>query len=188
MGKKVQFIGISRIWYTNVVSEEVTAAKLKTLLTTAHEVKNSHTGTWGYEESDPETTEYVNELTGQTYYIDVNKGGIPTVKWTMGEYSFEEKRDLQGGVAIDATGAEATGDDGTAVGWKRTKMVNIIQKAVIFQTKTGNYGIFTNAQITGKVDTQEKALGVGVSAMALENGEIASEYWFAQEAVETTGD
>ena len=86
MAKK-QFIGIKRIWYTDVITEAVTASLVKRLVGTggtAHEVLNSHQDTWGYEESDPESTEYVNELTGQTYYIDMTKGGIPKISYTLG--------------------------------------------------------------------------------------------------------
>lgn len=182
MAKK-QFIGIKRIWYADVIAEEVTAAKVKTLIGTAKEVLNSHQDTWGYEESDPESTEYVNELTGQTYYIDMTKGGIPTISFTMGEYAYTDKAALQGGTAITATGV-VTSDENTAVGWKRPNTPEIIEKAIIAQTKTGKYIVLTKANIIAKGNFVEKNIGLGVTAAALENGDIGSEFWFDGEAVD----
>ena len=50
-------------------------------------------------------------------------------------------------------------------------------------TKTGTYIIFTNAAIIGKGDQQQKAVGLGVTAVAMENtlggqNPVADEYWF----------
>lgn len=187
MAKK-QYIGIRRIWYTDVINTAVTAAAVKALIAEngdAHEVLNSHQDTWGYEESDPETTEYVNELTGLTYYIDKTKNSIPTISFTMGEYSYIEKADLQGGEAITATGTKAT-TDATAVGWKRPESTDVIEKAIIAQTKTGNYVVLTKANIVGKGNFVEKNIGLGVTAVALENPGIGSEFWYDKEAVEGT--
>lgn len=186
MAKK-QYIGIKRIWYTDVITSALTAKAVKALIAEsgdAHEVKNSHQDTWGYEESDPESTEYVNELTGQTYYIDKTKNSIPTISFTMGEYSYQEKADLQGGEAVDATGKKAASDD-VAVGWKRPEATEIIEKAIIAQTKTGNYIVLTKANIVGKGNFVEKNIGLGVTAVALENEGVGSEYWYDQAAVES---
>ena len=47
-------------------------------------------------------------------------------------------------------------------------------------TKEDSYIVFTNALIVGKVDQQELNLGLGVSAVALENetANVEDEYWF----------
>lgn len=185
MAKK-QYIGIKRIWYANVISTAVTATAIKALIAAngnAKEVLNSHQDTWGYEESDPETTDYTNELTGQTYYIDKTKNSIPTISFTMGEYSYLEKADLQGGEAITAAGAKATSEE-NAVGWKRPESTEVIEKAIIAQTKTGNYVVLTKANIVAKGNFVEKNIGLGVTAVALENQGIGSEFWFDKEAVE----
>lgn len=185
MAKK-QYIGIKRIWYADVINAAVTAASIKALIAEsggAKEVLNSHQDTWGYEESDPETTEYVNELTGQTYYIDKTKNSIPTISFTMGEYSYMEKADLQGGEAIIATGTKASSEE-NAVGWKRPESTNVIEKAIIAQTKTGNYVVLTKANIVAKGNFVEKNIGLGVTAVALENKGIGSEFWFDKSAVE----
>lgn len=182
MAKK-QFIGIKRIWYADVITEAVTATSIKALITAATEVKNSHQDTWGYEETDPEKSEYTNELTGQVYYIDITKGSVPAISFTMGEYSYLDKAELQGGEAITAAGAKATTEE-TAVGWKKPSTPAIIEKAIIAQTKTGNYVVLTRASIIGKGSFVEKNIGLGVTAAALENGAIGSEFWFDGDAVD----
>lgn len=186
MAKKVLYIGITRLWYGDVISTDVTPALIKSLIAkngAAHEVLNSHQDTWGYEESDPETTDYVNDLTGLTYYIDKTKNSIPTISFTMGEYSYMEKADLQGGEAVTASGTKATTDD-TAVGWKRSEETEVIEKSIIAQTKTGNYIVLTKANIVGKGNFVEKNIGLGVTAVALENPSVGSEFWYTKDAVE----
>lgn len=61
-------------------------------------------------------TDYINELTGQPYYRDVTQAAIPTVSFTLGEYSFEDKAALQGGKATDD-------------GWERTDMTALVERA-----------------------------------------------------------
>lgn len=169
------FIGLKKLWYGDVLSAAPTYSGMDTLVAGMTEVKNVHQDTWGYEEADPETTEYVNELTGQNYYVDMTKQGIPTISFTLGEYEFQQKADLQGGSVI----TEGTGPSATVVGWQKPTEMNIIYKAVIALSKTDTYIIFPKAQITGKGDVQEKNIGLGVSAMCVETGidGVAPEYW-----------
>ena len=172
MGKK-SFIGIKQIWYTKPLVAEPTQDTLKTLIQSATEVENVHEGTWGYSQDDPTVTEYINELTGKPYYRDKESAGNKTITFTLGEYDYEDKAALQGGEVIKAAGS-------TVVGWKSSGSLENIYKAVIAKTKTGRYVIFSNAIIVGKTDTQQKALGLGISAVALESETegIADEYWF----------
>ena len=53
-------------------------------------------------------------------------------------------------------------------------------------TKTGNYIVFTNAAVIGKGNFVEKNIGLGVSAVAMENSTagVAGEYWFDGEKVD----
>lgn len=173
------FIGVKRIWYSDPVAEALTPAKLKTWLSTATEVKNSHDGTWGYSQDDPDVTDYINELNGQPYYRDKTSQGARTINFTMGEYSYKNKADLQGGDMVDATGA-VVDQETSAVGWKSSDVLENINKTVVTQTKTGNYIVFSNASIIGKVDQQEKALGLGVSAVCMESQteDVAAEYFW----------
>ena len=59
------FIGIKQLWYGDVITAAVTATTLKTWLTSATEVKNSHQDTFQYTQDDPSVTDYINELTGK---------------------------------------------------------------------------------------------------------------------------
>lgn len=175
------FIGIKQIWYGKSIEAAVTPQSLKTWLGTAKEVKNSHQDTWGYTQDDPSVQDYVNELTGKTYYRDVTDGGTKTITFTMGEYAFEDKVALQGGKVVES------GE--TAVGWESPKTPGLIYMAVVGKTKTGNYVVFTNAGIVGKSNMVEKNIGLGVTAVAMENNTegVSDEYWFDGEAVDSTG-
>lgn len=180
------FIGIKKLWYLDVIDEatNLTQSGIETLLSgnDVTEVENVHQDTWGYEESDPEITEYVNELTGQNYYVDETKQGIPTISFTLGEYQFQQKADLQGGTVITKGGSGADKDD--PVGWSRATELTVIYKAIVALSKTGTYIVFPKAQITAKGDVQEKNIGLGVQAKAVETGVtgLAAEYWIKKSA------
>lgn len=175
MAKKV-FIGIKKLWYTSPLSSEPTQSDLSALIASATEVENVHQGTWGYTQDDPTVTEYINQLTGKAYYRDKESDGAKTITFTIGEYDYEDKAALQGGSTIEA--------GGTVVGWKSSGNLENVEKAIIAQTKSGRYIVFSNAAIVAKVDTQEQALGLGITAVAIENPNstiekpIEAEYWF----------
>ena len=175
-----KFIGLKKLWYTNVLTTAPSQAGLATLISGATEVKNVHQGTWGYSQDDPSVTEYINELTGKPYYRDKESDGNKTISFTIGEYDYVDKAALQGGEVI-TTGSESSQ---VVVGWKSSGNLENIEKCIIAQTKTGKYIIFTDALIVAKTDVQEKNLGLGISAVALENSNsttsspIEAEYWF----------
>ena len=175
MAKKL-FIGIKRVWYCDPLTTEPTISSLTTestgILAKATEVTNIHNGTWGYTQDDPSVTEYINALTGKPYYRDKESDGNKTISFTIGEYDYEDKAALQGGEVIKSDGS-------TAIGWKSSGTLENIHKCIIAQTKSGRYVIFSNALIIGKTDTQEKNLGLGVSAVAIENPNsgVEAEYW-----------
>lgn len=176
------FIGIKQIWYGPVITEALTAAKLKTWLATATEVKNSHQDTWGYTQDDPTITDYINELTGKPYYRDMTDEGAKTIAFTMGAYSFKDKVELQGGKVIKESEKE--------VGWEAPETPELVYKAVVGCVKTGNYIVFTNAGIVGKSNMVEKNIGLGVSAVAMDNEAegVADEYWFDGDAVDSASE
>ncbi|MFV0587482.1 hypothetical protein [Bacteroides reticulotermitis] len=179
------FIGIKRIWYGNVFAAAVTPATLKTWLASAKEVKNSHQDTWGYTQDDSTITDYINELTGKPYYRDATALGAKTIAFTMGMYAFADKAALQGGTVIK----EGTAPNEVEVGWSAPDVADIISKGIVAQTKTGNYVVFTNASVIGKVNFVEKNIGLGVTAVAMENetANVKDEYWFDGVAVDTEG-
>lgn len=170
MANAKPFIGIKRIWYAEPLTVALTPGKLKALLkaTTTTEVLNSHDGTWGYSQDDPSVTEYKNELNGQVYYRDKTDEGAKTITFSMGVYSWKNKKDLQGGVMLDEKGAETT-DAEQAVGWASSQDLSNVNKALIAQTKTGNYIVFSNGAIVAKGDQQDKNIALGISAVAMES-------------------
>lgn len=166
------FISLQKLWYGDVLETAPTQATIDTVISKFTEVKNVHGDTWGYEEADPETTEYLNALTGQNYYVDKTKNGVPTISFTMGEYEYKQKADLQGGTVIED-------DAQNAIGWSRPTAMENIYKSVIALSKTGVYIIFPKAQIVAKGDAQDKNIGLGVTATCVDSGVdgVAPEYW-----------
>jgi hypothetical protein len=165
-----QFIGLSQLWYGEVIATApLTGAALAAYLQAAatKEVTNVHDDTWGYEESDPEVTEYINQLSGLPYYRDKVSQAAPSVAFTLGEYQFADLAALIGGTATDTS-------------WARPDSVDFIEKGVVAKTKTGNYIVFPRANIIAKGNYVERNLGLGVTAFALETGVegLASQYMF----------
>lgn len=172
------FIGIKQIWYGEIFDEAVTATSLKAWIASATEVKNSHQDTWSYTQDDPSVTDYINELTGTPYYRDMTSAGNKTIAFTMGVYEFSDRVALQGGKLV------MDGDD--VIGWEAPTNPEMIYKGIVAKTKTGNYIVFTNAGIVAKTNAAEKNLGLGVTAVAMDNtgSEIPNEYLFDGEAVD----
>ena len=163
------FIGIKRLWYGDVIAEAVTKTSLPTIIADMTEVKNSHQDTWGYTQDDPTYTDYINELNGEIYFRDVTQRGANTITFTMGEWTFDDKVALEGGEKVD-----------TDAGWGSTDSFDTINKAIVAQTKTGNFIVFTNASIIAKNNQVEKNIGLGVTAVAMTNSNtgVKARYMF----------
>ena len=169
------FIGIKKLWYGPVLTADLANVAAVTTLVKSDgftEIKNVHEGTWGYSHDDPNVTEYINELTGQPYYRDKESLGARTSTFTLGVYDFQQKADLQGGTVIK--------DGVNEVGWKSSGALENVNKALIAQTKTGNYIVFSNASMVAKGDQQEKNIGLGITAVCMENENegVEAEYMF----------
>ena len=179
------YIGIKRVLYGDALltlpngKEKFDGAMLAELLATVgkenaklKEVTNVHKDTWGYEESDPTVTEYINQLTGLAYYRDMEQAGVPTVSFTLGQYDLQTKAELQGGEVIDGA-------------WHRKDMLKLISKLIVAQTKTGNWIVMPNANIVGKGNFVDKNIGLGVAAVPVETGVdgLSAEMWFTEEMV-----
>lgn len=174
------FIGIKRLWYgAPITGNAPTQSSIVTIIANMTEVLNSHDGTFNYSQDDPNVTDYINELSGKPYYRDMEDEGNKTINFTIGQYDFVTKAELQGGTALTADGTETT-EAGTAVGWKAPINPSIIYKSIVAMTKTGNFVVFTNASIVGKTEKQERNLGLGIAAVAMDNPTtgISDEYWF----------
>lgn len=166
------FIGVKRLWYGEPIMAAVTKTSLAAWIKSAKEIKNSHKDTFQYTQDDPSVTDYINELTGRTYYRDKTDNGAKTIAFTIGEYDFQTKADLQGGTVEK--------ENETEIGWSAPDSAELVYKAIVAQTKTGNFVVFTNAGIIGKTTTAEKNLGLGLTAVAMEsqNEGVKDEYWF----------
>lgn len=171
------FIGIKKIWYGESLKEAPTAAGLSELLAKMTPVNNSHEGTWSYTQDDPTVTDYINELTGKPYYRDATNAGNKTIAFTMGVYTMADRVALQGGAEIE--------ENGEKVGWKSSSAPQLVYKCIVAQTKTGNFIVFTNAGVVAKTNAAEKNLGLGVTAVAMDNevAGVADEYLFDGEKV-----
>lgn len=167
------FIGLKRLWYGDVITAVehkdtgLTIEEILVKVESCTEIKNVHQDTWGYEETDPTVTEYINELTGKPYYRDAQTQGVPTMSFTLGQYAFSDKAALQGGTAMAAK-------------WDRPNEIPMIEKCIIAQTKTGTLIVFPRANIIGKGNFVEKNIGLGVSAVPLDTNVdgLSSESWF----------
>lgn len=169
------FIGLKKIWYGKPLTAVPTKATIPNLVKTMTMVKNIHEGTWSYTQDDPSTTDYINTLTGQPYYRDVTNAGNKTIAFTMGEYEFADLVELQGGSLLEE------GD-----GWAASSAPQLYYNAVIAQTKTGNFIIFSNAGIIAKTNAAEQNLGLGITAVAMDSDAegVASEYRFKGDGIE----
>lgn len=161
------FIGLKAVYYGDVLDAPLTKVSFNTWLGTAKKIENVHEGTWKYEQEDNTETEYINELTGEPYFIDEEKKGKRTMSITIGEYDSETKVALAGGKAMA---------DG--IGWEAPADIPVIEKCFAGQTKTGNYIVFPKASIKAKADTQNKNVGLGITATAMSTGVpgLQSEY------------
>lgn len=172
------FIGIKKIWYGESLTEAPTRAGLADLVAGMTEVTNSHDGTWSYTQDDPAVTDYLNELSGKPYYRDMTSAGNKTIAFTLGVYEFADRVALQGGALIK--------EGEKVVGWSAPTNPELKYASIVAMTKTGNFIVFTNAGIVAKTNAAEKNLGLGITAVAMDNATkgVADEYLFDGEGVE----
>jgi hypothetical protein len=140
------------------------------------DVKNVHATTWQYNDDEPSTTNYINQLNGKTYYIDTTPGAT-NIGFSIGQYDYQAKADLQGGKA-------------TTTSWERPETQGIIYKSIVAVTKDDTYLVFPKAQITARGGMiEDKAIGLLLTATPVDTGVtgLTSEKWFdASEIVEGT--
>ena len=180
----ISAIGIKKLYYgdpiaavTKAVEEGdatsgYSALELKALIPTLTEVKNVHGDTWNYEEAEANITRYKNQLTGKPYRQD-SEAGETQISFTIGQYDYKTKADLQGGVA-------------TASSWSRPAGAVDIRKTVVALTNDDIYILMPNAAIVGRGATTDNAIGLAVGATAMEptvEG-LEIEKWFDKKAVD----
>lgn len=169
-------VGIKRIWYAEPIKRQLETEDVYNLITddggTAKEISNVHGTTWVYEEAEPSTTDYINQLTGKVYYRDSVPGTVQ-ISFSVGQYDYETKAALQGG---------EVGED--SVSWSRSDDNGLIYKSIIAETKDGTIIVFPNASIVARGGmVEDKVLGLLLTAVAMETGiaAIPSEKWFDKE-------
>lgn len=176
----MNFIGIDNLWFGEPLTADIdTLDKLKTQINAMTKVNNSHDGTFGYEQDDNDETEYKNELTGEDYFVDVTSYGAKRIKWSIGEFDFDTYAAFMGGEVIKGN-----------LGWKTNSNKNVDNKAILAQTKSGNFILFSNAKITAKNDTQEKGVMIGITARCMESQKagVAAEYRFDGSSIKIGAD
>ena len=105
------------------------------------------------------------------FYRETTEPGEVKINFTIGEYDYETKADLQGGKATEKT-------------WERGNHAPI-HKCIIGKTKDGVYVVFPKATINGRGSNTDKAIGLAVTASPLTTGVegLASEKWFDESEV-----
>lgn len=166
-GRTVSVIGVKQILYGEPLSAAPTYATLETLFTSFKEVPNVHQGTYKFTEEDGTTTEYKDELTGQTYRSSFEAGSA-SLNWIIGAYDFETKAELMGGKSLDE-----------GKGWERGNSGEQRYKCVVAISNDNVAIIFPKANIIGRGSSTDGAIGLSVSAVPLKvSTTIASEYQF----------
>ncbi len=171
MAREVSQIRIKKLYYGDVISavtkpydgidptSGLSAAELKAWLADANtkEAPCIHQGTWNYEKALPTKTNYTCEQNRQTYRTSVDDPGAHIMTFTLGKYDLEDMKDFTGGV-VNAEGTIYHSPD----------TYQSIYKTVVALTEDNVYIVFPKADITaGQVSTDE-AIGISVSATAID--------------------
>jgi len=163
-------VSIKEIFYADAIdSGTLTGAVVAAILlkTDTKKIANVHDTTWVYEEAEGSTTDYVNQMNAQVYYRDYTPG-TTSVTFSVGQYEYQTKADLQGGTA-------------TATSWKRPELQELIYKCIIARTKDDTYIVFPKASITARGGmVEDKLIGLLLTAVPVETGVagLVSEGWF----------
>lgn len=177
---QVSCVDIKRLWYcdTTLVTEDVTGSFLATLLKKegVSEIKNIHQETWLIEETEASQDAYRNQLTGNIYRMGKKTPGEVAAKFTIGQYDYKLKAAFMGGT-VRADGK----------GWSRSRTTVDIYKTIIALTVDDQYCVFPYAAIKSNEANTDKAVGIAITATAMEpkNKSVDPEYWYdASEVVE----
>ncbi|MDR2138549.1 MAG: hypothetical protein LBP50_03245 [Tannerella sp.] len=168
-------VDIAKIMYGDVITSVtapaagLTGAEVAALIALAStkNVVNVHGDTWSYEEEEGSTTPFRNQLSGATYYNDLQPGAV-NITFTIGQYEYQTRADLQGGTATSAS-------------WARPAESKIIYKSIIAVTKDDTYIVIPKAQVSARGSMVEsKLIGLAVTVTPVETGVtgLAPEYFF----------
>lgn len=182
---KISAIGIKGLFYGKVIDAVAVAydetnednetglspAELKAWLATAKKVKNVHQDTWNYEEGEATITKYKNQLTKTAYRQSVEPGDA-SIKFSIGQYDFDVKKDFKGGVATENKHAAA-------------KTYNPKDMTIAALTEDDVYIVFTKAGVTANDISTDGAIALAVTASPMEPDiEIESVAWISKASVD----
>lgn len=169
----ISAIDIKKLWYTDPIKEKVTAATLKTALTTAKSVPNVHQDTWSIDEAEPSQDSYKDQLSGMTYRMGAKTMGDLTFNFTIGRYDYTTKSELMGGTYTENT-------------WERSRTPVEMRKALIALTEDDVYIVLPLANVTTRESNTDGAVGLAVVGTMLipEEEAVAPEYWIDKSEVD----
>lgn len=163
-GRTITAVKIKKLYYANPLAAAPTKATVTSAMSSATPISNVHQDTFQYEEAEPTVNKYKNQLTGQVYRSDVVEGDV-SISFSIGQYDFATKKDLQGGTATDDS-------------WARGK-ASQIYKAFYAVTEDDVCIVFPKARIVARGASTDNAVALALSAVPEEvSSSIASEYWF----------
>jgi hypothetical protein len=167
-------VDIKQIFYGDpmtsvlVPANGLTGAEVKDFLDgNVKEIVNVHGTTFTYEEGEPSTTDYNNQLNGETYFRDYTPAA-KSINFSIGQYDYATKAELQGGEA-------------TATSWKSPKNQGIIYKTFVAITKDDTYIVFPKAIVNARAGmVEDKVIGLLFSASPIATGinGLETECWF----------
>ena len=187
MSKKICAVDIKKLWCGDILSGIDTytsgtlAAKIKSWMANATEIKNIHQETWSLEEDEPSQDSFKNQLTGRVYRKGRKESGDVKINFTIGQYDYLLKQEFLGGEVI-------TDSAKNAIGWHRPVESVEISKGFLALTIDDQYCFFPCASVIGSEKDADKAIGIGVVATAIEhpdNSELPLQCWYDKEAIDS---
>lgn len=184
MGTKT-IVSIKELYYgdrldtilTGVIDDAKIKAAIESVIAQNKSIVNVHDTTFTYEEEEASVTDYKNQLNGATYFRDSTPGAI-TMNFSIGQYEYQTKADLQGGEVIKS---------GTnAIGWNRPSGNDLIYKTIVAITVDGTVIVFPKAYISARGGmVEDKVLGLLLTATAMDTGVkgLPSEIWYDESEI-----
>lgn len=177
-------VSVKELYYGNPLSDTLTGNITDTAIKSAVEavisgnksIVNVHDTTFTYEEEEASVTDYNNQLTGATYHRDSTPGAI-TIDFSVGQYDYATKAELQGGAVIK----EGTKE----IGWKREAHA-LIYKTLVAITTDGTIIVFPKAYISARGGmVEDKVIGLLLTATAMDTGVkgLPSELWYDESEI-----
>ena len=99
MAKKIITVGLKSLKYADV---EPTGAPTNF----SKSINVVHDDTWAIEMEEAQYQDYINMLTKKLYYREKIQDAVEKIKFSIGQYSLEEKKEFMGGTVTPASTTE----------------------------------------------------------------------------------